>query len=350
MKIQKKVIGNLEKCYSLAVLNYRGREHFLVAAEKVNQCRMYDLEGNLEEVIWDEPGGVMSMVPIADTNGMFLAVQRFYSPNDSADALIVLVVPKENGNWKVYTAAKLPFVHRFDILTAGRRRYLIACTIKSGHAYKEDWSLPGKVYAAELPDDLGGIIAGNELNLQPVKMNLGHNHGYFRVRKDGGDEALVACDEGVFRFVPPVHAGGRWTVQQVLDIAASDVAAVDLDGCGEEELLIFSPFHGDTVALYKKTAAGYQKEYEYPEKLEFLHAICVGEMKGKPAVFFGNRRDGRNLLAISAVQEGGYEVCTVDSDCGPANVLYYHRDDKELLLAANRETDEVAFYMWKPEV
>ena len=24
----------------------------LVAAEKVNQCRLYDLEGNQEEVIW----------------------------------------------------------------------------------------------------------------------------------------------------------------------------------------------------------------------------------------------------------------------------------------------------------
>ena len=28
----------------------------LVAAEKVNQCRLYDLEGNQEEVIWEGPG------------------------------------------------------------------------------------------------------------------------------------------------------------------------------------------------------------------------------------------------------------------------------------------------------
>ena len=26
----------------------------LVAAEKVNQCRLYDLEGNQEEVIWED--------------------------------------------------------------------------------------------------------------------------------------------------------------------------------------------------------------------------------------------------------------------------------------------------------
>ena len=54
MKVSKKVIGNLEKCYSVAPLTYKGKKHMLVAAEKVNQCRLYDLEGNQEEVIWEE--------------------------------------------------------------------------------------------------------------------------------------------------------------------------------------------------------------------------------------------------------------------------------------------------------
>ena len=29
LKVNKKVIGSLEKCYSLAMLNYQGRDHFL---------------------------------------------------------------------------------------------------------------------------------------------------------------------------------------------------------------------------------------------------------------------------------------------------------------------------------
>ena len=71
----------------------------LVAAEKVNQCRLYDLEGNQEEVIWEGPGGTMSMVQVPDSDGQFLATHKFYSPNDSKEAKNHLSLPGrlENG-------------------------------------------------------------------------------------------------------------------------------------------------------------------------------------------------------------------------------------------------------------
>ena len=43
MKVEKKVIGNLAKCYSIAPLHYQGMDYFLVAAEKVGLCILFDL-------------------------------------------------------------------------------------------------------------------------------------------------------------------------------------------------------------------------------------------------------------------------------------------------------------------
>ena len=43
--MNKKVIGNLTKCYSICPLTYRGKGHILVAAEKQDPCYLFDLDG-----------------------------------------------------------------------------------------------------------------------------------------------------------------------------------------------------------------------------------------------------------------------------------------------------------------
>ena len=203
MKVTKKVIGSLEKCYAMTRLHYQGKEHFLVAAEKVNPCYLFDLDGNREETVWKEPGGVMTMQQIPGSDGRFLATRKFYSPNDSKDAQIVVVTPMGKDDWEVRTLVKLPFVHRFDILQSGGKNWLIACCLKSDHEYKDDWRFPGKVFAAELPEDLSTYSFDHQIEMKVIKDGLLKNHGYYRhVESDGSTSSIVSTDNGVFHFYP----------------------------------------------------------------------------------------------------------------------------------------------------
>ena len=68
------------KCYVLVYTGVQGKQHLLVAGEKHAPCYLLDLEGNLIDTVWEEPGGVMTMVAIPDRDGMFLATHQFILP------------------------------------------------------------------------------------------------------------------------------------------------------------------------------------------------------------------------------------------------------------------------------
>lgn len=341
MKVEKKVISNLTLCYCVAPLLYQGEPHFLVASEKEYPCLLFDSMGKQVEEIWKEPGGTMSAVQLPGADGAFLAVQKFYSPNRSKEAKIVLCWRTEDG-WKVRTLVELPYVHRFDILQRDGRSYLLACCLKSGYEYKDDWRFPGKTYACPLPENLVELPAGEGLSLTLLKDNMLKNHGYSRHIKNGVMTGIVTSDEGVFRFTPPASGEEAWTIEQMLSDPASDAVLVDFDGDGEEEILTISPFHGDTLRIYHKGTGGYRLEYEYEKKLAFAHAICAANIGGENIAVVGHRKAGRDLLAVR--YRNGYFLETIDQDVGPANVLHSRVSGEDILIAANRETNEVAYY------
>lgn len=345
MNVEKKIIGKLEKCYSIAPLTFQGREHILVAAEKTDRCILFDLEGNEEDTVWTQPGGVMTMVQVPGTDGQFLATHQFYSPNDSKEARIVVVTPSGKGNWEVKTLVDLPHVHRFDILERGGVRWLIACALKSGHEYKDDWSSPGKVYAAVLPDDLSGFDETHQLTLEVIKDNLLKNHGYFQMLEDGLPTSIISAENGVFQFVPPDKAGAAWEIRQLLDTPASDAVLIDLDGDGTRELAVIESFHGAQVSIYKNKDGRFEKDYQYEKPTEFAHAIFGGMLCGRPSVVIGHRQGARDLLVFYWDDAAGaYQAEVLDRDCGSANVYKYRNNGQDIIISANREIDEIAMY------
>lgn len=345
MKAVKKVIGNLNKCYSIAPLTYEGKEYFLVAAEKQDPCYLFDTEGNKVDTVWEGPGGVMSMVQVPGSNGQFLATHKFYSPNDSKEAKIVIVTPKKEGDWEVRTLVELPHVHRFDIVKRNGVNYLIACALKSGHEFKEDWSMPGKVYAAVLPEDLSLFNDENQLELTVLKENMLKNHGYYKVVEDGVETSVVSADCGVFQFIPPESKNGEWEIKALITDATSDATLVDFDEDGEKELLALAPFHGEMIRIYKKIDGEFKQVYQYEKAADFTHAIYGGTLLGKPAAVVGHRKGERNLIAFTYDKEAGaYKSEILDYDCGSANVYHYMKNGKDIIIGANREIDEIAMY------
>lgn len=342
ISVSKKIIGQLEKCYCVAPLDYKGEQHFLVAAEKINACLLFNREFVQVEEVWKEPGGTMSIVQIPGSDGDFLATQYFYSPNDSEKACIVYV-SKRDGEWTAKNVCFLPHVHRFDILHNEGKYYLIACTICSRRDFKDDWAYPGKVYACELPDSFDNFNESNPLPLEVIKEGMLKNHGY--THYDCGDHSfgVVSCEQGVFRFTPPNKEDGQWTVDVLLSSPASDALLMDLDGDGKNELISIAPFHGNELVVYKMINNQWQEVYRHDEDLEFLHAICEAKVRGENVAIIGFRKGKRELLCLYC-KDGKYGVYVLDSDVGPANVLYSHVDGRDILLSANREIDEIAVY------
>lgn len=342
MKCKKKAIARLNKCYSLATLCQGGREHFLVAAEKTDRCLLFSPCGELEETVWDGPGGVMTMEQVPGTDGVFLATSRFYSPNDSAAASIVVATRGENG-WQTHTLCPLPFVHRFGIFSRGGVRYLMAATLKSAHAFKNDWTCPGRIWVGELPEDLSVFDDAHPLPLTALVSGLYKNHGFCKTVEDGVETGYFGTENGVLRVTPPAQPGGEWGVETVLETPVSDMTLADFDGDGQAEMLTFSPFHGDTLAVWKKQNGAYTRVWQCEEKLPFLHAIWSGRLCGKDRAVIGHREGNRDLLCLSW-EDGRYSLTVLDHDVGPANVLHFVHNGTDCLVAANRETDEIALY------
>lgn len=339
MKFKKRIIHSLERCYCVSPLRYDREDCFLAASEKNAPCLLLDHRGALKDTVWTAPGGTMSLVPLPGANGQFLATFGFYSPNDAADAAIVYARPSEQG-WKIQPLSPLPFVHRFDLLRCGGRDYLLAATLKSGMEHQDDWRYPGKLWAAPLPS-ADALEQGARLELKPIMDNVPKNHGFCKIGDRDRQFALIGSESGIFKVSPPDTQTAGWQIELLLDLPASDMALVDFDGDGQDELLVFSPFHGSTLEVYKYAGASYTRVF-HRENLDFLHAIWAGTFHGVPMAVIGHRGGDQSLFTLT--YDGQYRLTQIDSGAGPANVTVLPVDGVDSIVAANCEKNEIAVY------
>ena len=246
MKIEKKFLTELHRCYATSSTVIDGDRKILIATEGEGPCFMYEGDDFNQSTVWDGPGGTMSIIQVPGKNGDFLAVQRFFPTFQSEDAEIVWG-KYVDGKWEIKTLFKLPYLHRFDILEANGKLYFLGAVLCNSKEFKDDWSDPGKIYVGEIKEDLNEPI-----ELKVIKEGLTKNHGYCRAEHHGKMVGLVTSEEGIFRVTPPQQDGEEWLVEKIMDRATSDVAVVDIDGDGEDELVTIESFHGKHFRINKK--------------------------------------------------------------------------------------------------
>lgn len=65
-----------------------------------------------------------------------------------------------------------------------------------------------------------------------------------------------------------------------------------------------------------------------------------------PTLIVGHRQGKRNLMAFTYNHNLEQYQCEIlDEDCGSANVFKYSYKEKDVLIATNREINEVAMYI-----
>ncbi|MDR2452391.1 MAG: hypothetical protein LBE85_11645 [Candidatus Accumulibacter sp.] len=344
MKIEKRALTRLDRCYACNSIEVDGVTRILLASEGKNACLAWSAPDYAESrVVWDEPGGTMSMVPIPGTNGEFLAVQKFFRMYDWEEAKIVHVRPLANGGYEASDVLHLPYIHRFDLLGAGGRLYFIACTLATAKADKDDWSRPGKIWVGE-------YTGPGPLRIRVLREGLTQNHGYSRLARDGAARGLVTCREGAFEVTPPAAPDGDWQLRQFMDWPISDIAAIDIDGDGEFEFATIEPFHGQYFRIYKKIDGRFEKIFEHPEVSEFYHVVVGATLAGEPVFIGGCRRGRQQLFYVRARRKAPLELAAVliEEGVGPSNACVVHEPRRDIIVAANREKAEAALYFVTP--
>lgn len=338
MKITKKHLDEMYRAYAASTMEINGELNILIASEeKGHPCYAYSGKNfNCRHTVWENGGGCMSIIPIPGCTNEFLAVRDFYLKESPSNSRLVWG-HLENGEWIIENVVKLPYLHRFDIFDLDGELYFIGATIADEKSCKDDWSHPGTIYYAKLPE-----VLTDGLELRVLKKGLFKNHGYTRHMVCGKPRGTFGCEEGVFEVIP--NKNGNWEVNKLLDGKMGEVAWCDLDGDGQDELMTIEPFHGNSMKIYKFVDGKYTEIYKYPYKVDFAHTLIGTTLCGVPSFVGGVRRLDSELFYIQWV-DGKCKETIIEKGVGPANVSVVNLKECDLIVSANHTKNEAAVYV-----
>jgi len=338
MNITKHILKQLDKAYATTIMNVNGQSHYLIATEGHGPCVAFNANNSEESNVWEGPGGTMNIVPIPGRENEFIATQDFTPTFQAQESKIVHAKCNNEGKWTITPIMVIPYLHRFDIFLLHGKLFFIGATLCESKECKEDWSKPGKVYIAEIPNEICKPFA-----LQPILEGITKNHGFCKGKWNNRDAYLISGSEGVFALYLPENPGDKWQSEQLLSHEVSDMAVCDIDGDGSMELATIEPFHGSKGIIYKAIDGKLTPivEHEY----EFGHVVWGGQIQDQPSFIIGGRKGNKELNCFQMDKSSGeIKYFTIDNTGGPSNIAVGMKDNKNVILAANRQIGEIAVY------
>ena len=336
MKWKKEVILNIGNVYTANAFRSGDRWQIGAGSETGSEVYLYDLAGKTKHLVDGCPGGMMSFVPVPGTTREYISVMGLFPPFKGLDAGIYHHRESAEG-WDTQKVMHLPFAHRCDFLRRGGRHFLFAVSVSRHKDEPADWSRPGEIYVEEWGPGKTGSFEG-----VLVDAGITRNHGLLRHKVDGKETLLFSGKEGVFYLD---FDGSRWSLHRWFDHEVSELALVDLDGDGQDELVCIEPFHGTGLNIYKWMGDSWEAMYR--TSLEFGHGLSAGMMEGRPMVYCGNRAgSGLSLDAFVCHDLGAGKVgrISVEEGCGPTQTQVFSDGTRDYLLSANQKKKEVALY------
>lgn len=334
MRIEKQVLDNITRCYATNALKIDGKLNLFFASEDPNSpcIRYFGEKFEKKEVVWNDRGGCMSILPINSNSNEVVAVNEFYLKVTPSAAK--LIRGKYDGDWKFVDIYNHQYIHRFSIMEKNGINYITLATIAEEKENKEDWKTAGKIYGGILPKNFD-----EKIEMQVLVEGCFRNHGCY-IREQ---ETYYSSDQGVYKIMPPQNIDGKWCVEHILDGKISDLCMVDIDNDGKEEIMTIEPFHGNEIKIYKLKNGSYQEVYKYPNEIDFAHCLLGTTVCGKNTFIAGVRRKDAELFMVQ-YENGKFVETIIEKGVGPANIQIVHMEDCDMLLSANHSQNEAAIY------